>query len=380
MSILLYGALGLIIYCWVGYPVLVMVLAALRRSPSFSQGSASPSITVMIAAFNEADNLESRIRNIFDCDWDDADLEILVVSDGSTDGTCELVRSIGARDDRVRLLEVNPQRGRANAHNEGSRIARGDILVFSDAETVFEPDFLEEIAAPFADTQVGFSSGSLDYANDHEGVARSAGLYWRQEQALRRAESKCGIFILGSGACCAVRRKLFRDVPPTGDIDFTTPLDVVLQGSRCIHCPGAIAHDVLPDTTSREFRARIRMTSKNLRGTISRWGLRGLIRHPVYSLALVSHKILKWLTPFLALMVLASSVVLAFTSWMAMILLIAQAAFLVWALVGRWCSRVLWAGHAWSFLVVNIAFGIGVSKALLGSVPAMYRPVSQTGK
>ena len=79
-------------------------------------------------------------------------------------------------------------------------------------------------------------------------------------------------------------------------------------------------------------------------------------------------------------MVLASSVVLAFTSWMAMILLIAQAAFLVWALVGRWCSRVLWAGHAWSFLVVNIAFGIGVSKALLGSVPAMYRPVSQTGK
>lgn len=380
MSIVLYGGIGLILYCWVGYPVLMAILAAMRRPASFPVGSAPPTVTVMIAAFNEASNLEARIQNIFDCDWEGADLEILVVSDGSTDDTCDLVRSIGARDDRVRLLEVNPQRGRANAHNEGTRIARGDILVFSDAETVFAPKFLEEISAPFADTKVGFASGSLDYANDQEGVAHSAGLYWRQEQALRRAESTCGIFILGSGACCAVRRNLFRDVPPTGDIDFTTPLDVVLQGSRCIHCPDAIAHDVLPDTTNREFRARIRMTSKNLRGTISRWGLKGLLGHPVYSLVLLSHKILKWLTPFLALVVLASSLTLAMGSSLAMTVLIAQVAFLAWAVVGRWCPRLLWAGHAWNFLMVNIAFGIGVGKALLGGVPAMYRPVSQTSR
>ncbi len=376
---LLVGIL-LLFHCWVGYPALMMVMAVVHRPRQRTPDPSTLSVTVMIAACNEAENIEARIRNILECRWTGPDLQVLIVSDGSTDQTAQLVRGLAAEDNRIRLLELSPQRGRANAHNEGTLISQGEVIVFSDAETQFEPDFLNRIVAPFDDPSVGFTSGALEYVNDQDGIARSSGIYWRQEQMLRRAESACGVFLLGSGACCAVRRGLFRPIPPTGDVDFTTPLDVVLQGARCVHCPDAIARDRLPDTGGREFRARIRMTSKNLRGTLARWGLAGLLRHPIYSLVLLSHKILKWLTPFLLLAVAGVAVASASDSMPARVVLGCQGLFLVLAILGRVCPRLPVAGHAWNFVLVNIAFGIGVGKALFGAVPAMYRPVSQSAR
>ena len=197
------------------------------------------------------------------------------------------------------------------------------------------------------------------------------------EQVLRRDESACGLFVFGSGACCAVRRDLFRDVPPTGDIDFTTPLDVALQGSLCIHCPDARAYDVLPESPSREFRARVRMTSKNLHGTLSRWGIGGVLRHPLYSLTILSHKICKWITPFLMILVFACSLALAGQSNIALAILLGQIAFIILAMVGAIFPGLPLVCHAWSFMVANVAFGMGVCKALMGRAPAAYRPLSQ---
>ncbi len=367
---------SVLFYAWIGYPLLVRSISIMCRGSS-SGGVPSAMITVVIAACNEEKNIAERIKDLEKCRWPSEDVEFLVVSDGSTDRTEEIVREMAADDPRVTLVGIHPQRGRANAHNESAKVARGEILVFTDAETTFEPNFLMEIARPFSDPRVGFASGALFYTNDDKGVARSSGLYWRMEQMLRRDESRSGLFVFGSGACCAVKRELFRDVPPTGDIDFTTPLDVALQGHLCIHCPDAKAYDVLPESSSREFRARVRMTSKNLHGTISRWGIGGILRHPIYTLTILSHKICKWITPFLMILVFACTLALASESAVAQVILLTQFAFILAAMLGALFPRLPLVPHAWSFMVANIAFGMGVCKAMLGRVPAAYRPLSQ---
>lgn len=378
MALLITGMV-ILVYCWVGYPIMLLGVSVFKATRRWPEHDRSLSVTVIVAACNEEKNLEERIRNVFDCDWNAGAIEVLVVSDGSTDGTASLVRSLAEHDDRVKLLEVSPQQGRAHAHNVGSQVAAGDILVFTDAETSFDTQFIQEITRPFSDDAVAFTSGTLNYTNNQEGIAQSVGLYWKMELALRKLESDCGVFVFGSGACCAVAKSAYRDIPPTGDVDFTTPLDVALQGKRCVHCPGARAYDVLPESSPREFRARVRMTSKNLHGTISRWGIGGISRHPIYTGVILSHKIGKWLTPFFMLLVFVCSLLLASESTFAMVILLAQIAFLSAAILGALFPGLPFLSHAWSFMVANVAFGIGVCKAIFGRVPASYRPVSQSG-
>ena len=383
MSFVLVGywaAVLLLAAVWVLYPLMLWLLVKIRRpAVEANVGLYHPTVSVVIAAHNEAGNLAERIENIYAMEYPADRLQVVIASDGSTDSTRELIADLRQKFEKLTLVDVFPQGGRANAHNKAIPHCTGDVLLFTDAETVFAADFLKRIVRPFEDRSVGFASGILKYRNEATSqVTRSAGLYWHFEYFLRTQESLLGVYAFGSGACCAVRRDLYRDIPPAGDVDFTTPLDVVLAGYRCKHVGDAVAYEVMPETPEREFRARVRMTAKNLYGTLMRWGWKGVAYHPIFTSVILLHKIGRWMTPFMMLTVLAFNFPLLNEGVIYVVALLCQLGFYALAISGYWGIRLPLANQAYSFCLANVGFLVGVTKVLRGDVPKFYKPVSQT--
>jgi cellulose synthase/poly-beta-1,6-N-acetylglucosamine synthase-like glycosyltransferase len=366
----------LILYVYCVYVIILYAACRVRgRREQPVRNGTDLTCSVLIPVFNEEKRIKKRIENLLLSDYPVDKMEIIVASDGSYDRTVEFAKTYA--DEGVKVLEFRSNRGRASVQNDGVREARGEIVIFTDAETVFEKDFIEMITRRFEDPEVGCVVGNLVYETRGTAISSSEGVYFRYEKIIRQMESDLGILATATGACMAVRRELWRDLTPIDDSDFTTPLDVVLQGSSVVYAPDAVAYDVPASTVRGELRSRIRQTSKNLIGTLKRWGWKGWIRHPLVSWGLLSHKILRWLTPFFMLTAFISNLYLLDEGPVYRAALITQAAFYALALAGLLGElvkkRVPIGSPVFSFCVANIGMGLGVIKGLAGRAPAAYK-------
>jgi cellulose synthase/poly-beta-1,6-N-acetylglucosamine synthase-like glycosyltransferase len=366
-------------YVYIGYYLILWVSAeGVRRTRRGSvqsvAGANAPTVSVIIAALNEERHIVERVEDLLAQDYPPDKMEIIVCSDGSTDKTVTLAKQFDDR--RMKVLAFPERRGRGAVHNDGVKEAAGEVVVFTDAETRFSPDTLRRLTAPFEEPRVGCTVGHVISRGGEGGVARSEGAYWRYEYRIREVETRLGILATGTGACLAVRRALFRPLRGVADVDCVTPLDCIIQGYRVVYVPQAVAYDVPAATPRAEFRSRARMTSRNLKATLASWGPRQWLRHPWVTWGLLSHKILRWLCPFLLVIALAATLVLAFSSGVFAILLALQLAGYFLALVG---GLAAWAGRsapvaslAFSFVLSNLGMGVGVVRAALGKAPVTY--------
>ena len=380
MASLCFGFFALALwYIYDGYLRTLKVCHTRRidTSESASDVSEAPVVTLLVTAYNEADQIRDRIDNLLAQDYPHDRLDVLVASDGSTDGTDQIV--LECADPRVRLYRSGSQLGKTATQNQAIPLARGEIIVFSDADTRFDRSFVRRIAAAFADPGVGGADGHLLFiAQAGNDVSQSQGFYWRYELKLREAESRLGIMAVASGACIAVRRVLFRAMDPAIGEDCIVPLDVVAQGYRMVHVSDALAYDHMDNAPDREFGSRVRMTLRNWQGTWSRPELLNPLRHSGIAWALWSHKVLRWLSPFflLGLIVSANAWALA-GAFAGMAAASAVNGFLLLALVGWGTSnsnvRVPLAGTAYSFLLANAGFFVGVIRAMSGHSIHVYR-------
>lgn len=380
-EILFWGAGLLLIYVFGGY------LQVLRLAACIGSGRADeierdetagdwPNVTVLITAHNEEAVIEEKIRNVLSCSYPRSRLEVLVASDGSTDRTDELVWRF--EEPEVRLFRVPVRSGKTGAQNQATEVIRGDIIIFTDADTRFEPGLLEALVGPFVNPAVGGADGRVLLSRvPGSYVSENQGRYWSYELRLRETESRLGILAVAAGACMAVRRDLFRPIDPAYGEDCIVPLDVVLQGRRMVHVPEAIARDRMPHELGAEFTSRVRMTVRNWRGTWSRLALLNPFRHPGYAFALWSHKVLRWLSPFFLVTMTVCAAILAFDS---LVYQIAVAGLLAFYLAGAlgWLAEA----HDWrlpvvrsvfSFLLANAGFLVGVLLALSGRRITAYR-------
>jgi cellulose synthase/poly-beta-1,6-N-acetylglucosamine synthase-like glycosyltransferase len=373
-------SVSVIIYIFALYPLILKWLNALFKRQNKISGvrerhnDSVPRVSILIPAFNEEKRIKKRIENLLASDYPGDKMEIIIASDGSSDRTVEFAEAYA--DDGVIVLEFKSNRGRASVQNDGVREAGGEIVIFTDAETVFEKDFIKCIKRRFEDPAVGCAVGNLVYDTRNSAISSSEGIYFRYEKMIRQLESDLGILATATGACMAVRRELWRDLTPIDDSDFTTPLDVILQGRRVVYAPDAVAYDVPASTVRGELRSRIRQTSKNLIGTLKRWGVKGWFRHPIVSWGLFSHKILRWLTPFFMLTAFISNLFLLDEGSLYRAAFTVQAAFYALALAGLLGElvkkRVPIGSPVFSFCVANIGMGLGVIKGLAGRAPAAY--------
>jgi cellulose synthase/poly-beta-1,6-N-acetylglucosamine synthase-like glycosyltransferase len=357
----------IVAYTWIGYPAVLLILRWKWARPSLQTGSAAqPSVSIIVAAHNEEKSIAEKLEDTLRLRYPRELLEIIVASDGSTDRTEEAVTRFAVNDSRIRLLRTE-RAGKSHAQNNAVREAKGDIIFFTDVNTRTRPDLLETIVKNFIDLEVGMVTVTVHFGHPGGAIASGQGLYWRFELFLRAAESAIGILAAGSGQGLALRRSLFRPMPSFYGDDCVLPLDVRLQGYRVVQDAQAVVFDVMPHSIEGELRARVRMTARNWTGTLSRPGLLNPFRFPLTAWALISHKLLRWLTPLFLLFALFCNSLLFF-KWPFWLFWIGQVVFYMAALVGwlrtRRSLRAWLFAYPFSFCLANLGFLLGLVKVV----------------
>ena len=376
--------LCLLIWTWAGYPAALALFGRLSSRPGSGPDGARPpaalpSITVIIPVFNAGRALPAKLANCVELSYPEELVEILVASDGSNDRSAEIAVRFAAEHPNIRLVESGGRVGKSAAQNLGASVAKGDILLLTDVDTILAPDALRSVARCFERPEAGCVTGHVVWRAEHNvSRARADNLYWRFEHSMWRRESALGILACASGACMAVRSRLFRGIDPRYGDDVVVPLDVIQQGWRVAYDPSLLALERSSERPAEALRTRARMTQRSLRGTLSRRAVFSPARRPVLCAAVLSHKLLRWATPFLFLLVLGSAVPLAIRGQtVATAVLAAECAGLAAVLAGhvayRMDVRVPVAAAAYAFALDNAGILIGVTRALLGGPVVTFR-------
>lgn len=364
------------VYVYLGYPALLWVLSRVREQP-VRAGDYTPLASFVIAAYNEEHNIAAKIENSLSLDYPADKIEVLVVSNGSTDRTDEIVR--GWNDPRVRLLAL-PQPGKMQALNEGARAATGEILVFTDADFLLDRHTLRLMASKFADPKVGGVCGARNTSVRREGDATSEGegLYARWDKWQKTLESRIGSVFAADGLLYAIRKPLYTpiaDVHAADDIWVSTR--VPIQGYRLLFEPNATAYELASVQAEQEFRRRIRVTNHSVRGLLTLGS--HLFTHGFYSLELLSHKLVRHFIPFFLVPLFLVSALLANARPIYLLAFLAQVALYALAFVG-WALRGRPAGRAKPFFIpyffcfVNGAALFGLLSILKGGRTAAWVP------
>jgi biofilm PGA synthesis N-glycosyltransferase PgaC len=296
MEVIFWLSAASIFYVYLGYPALLAFWRRFRMRP-VKKGKYEPSVSIVIAAHNELHNIERKLRNCFELDYPKTKLQIIVSLDGPADGSEFVVWKYAGRG--VEMVHSKKHMGKAAALNRALRRASGDIVVFADARQKFSRNAVRELAANFADDEVGAVSGELVLvdAPDVE-AATDVGLYWRYEKAIRSMESDVHSVAGATGAIYAIRRELYDDLPD-GTIldDVLTPMRIVLKGKRTVFEPKAKAYDEVACCPEMEYRRKVR----TLYGNYQLLGLLPAVvlpwRNPIF-LQFVSHKVGRLFAPW----------------------------------------------------------------------------------
>jgi cellulose synthase/poly-beta-1,6-N-acetylglucosamine synthase-like glycosyltransferase len=359
---------AVVVWVYAGYPLLLLVLARSRPRPRVRKPT-HQAVTVLVAAHNEEGVIDAKVANVLSTRYPQSLVEIVVASDGSTDGTVEAARRAGAQ----RVLDL-PRVGKITALSAGVGAASGEVLVFTDADSLLCPDTLDELMANFADPMVGGVSANevSRIEADASGVTRGEGMYWRYEQWIKSAEDKVGSAVSASGRLYAVRSSLFRPSSVTaGTDDFVISTQVVKAGRRLAFDERTIVLVDSPLDATSELRRKVRVMNRGLRAAFSLGELLLPWRGGLYSVQVLSHKVLRRFIPFFLLTAVAASAWLTTSSAVWWLVLGPQLIFYGLAVAG-WAGRTRSWGRArllwvpYYFCLVNAAAAIAVLSVLGG--------------
>jgi cellulose synthase/poly-beta-1,6-N-acetylglucosamine synthase-like glycosyltransferase len=363
LELVFFSCLAICFYIYFGYPLLLAVIAAVRRR-EVRQQAITPSISVIIAAHNEEKIISEKLENTLGLDYPKDRLDIIVVSDGSTDRTEPMVTQY--EEQGVRLLSL-ARCGKMQALNRGVASATGEILVFTDANAILEASALRQLAANFSDPEVGGVCGNQKYRQKQSGDCAGQGenLYWTYDKFIKRLESQVGSTIGADGSIYAIRRNLFIpiDDPAQAD-DFAVSARVVTQGYRLVFEPAAVSYEEPPASSEREFWRKVRVTNHSLRSLLDLSEALNPWRTGFYALELLSHKVLRYLVPLFLLMAFLANVILARASDFYQFLLLGQMLFYGSALMGYKLRHQSWGRI--KFFYVPLYFCLANTAALLG--------------
>ena len=306
--ILFWFSLSVVVYTLFVYPLLAILLAALANR-QVHKSRINPKVTIIIAAYNEEKVIASKIDQTLRLNYPTEQMDILIASDGSVDRTDEIVRSFESRG--VRLVRVEGRVGKTITLNAAATLAKGEIVVFSDATGEYNLDAIQELVSNFADPEVGCVSGRVSYCYGADAASDGFRLYQRLAVFIRRAEGLFGSQTSASGSIHAVRRELFRPTPARCSPDIFNPLHTVIAGKRVVYENNAIAIEGSRNNFREEFRARVRMGSRAASSTCAIVRLLLASKNAVYFWQMISHKLLRWYLWMFLLLVLISSSILA---------------------------------------------------------------------
>jgi cellulose synthase/poly-beta-1,6-N-acetylglucosamine synthase-like glycosyltransferase len=355
-------ALAVTIYIYFGYPLLLWLVSRLRPR-KVREGEHFPRASFVIPAFNEEALIGAKIENTLSLDYPAEQIEVIVVSNGSTDRTEQIVR--GWDDPRVRLVALEKP-GKMEALNEGVRAATGEIVVFTDADFLLDHSSLALMSRKFNDPEVGGVCGARKGEMTREGDAtgEGEGLYGRWDRWQKIRESEIGSVFAADGLLYAIRRELYVPISdPAQADDIAISVPVVLQGYRLLFEPEATAWEHSSVVAGEEFRRKVRVTNHSVRALLNLGS--ALFTSGFYSLELLSHKLIRHFIPFFLLAMLLSNLVLASQSFFYQLTLAGQLVIYGLALLGALlreqpAGRIRLFYIPYYFCFVNAAAFVGI--------------------
>lgn len=359
-----------IFYTYFGYPILLAFIAQLRKLQPVIKGEISPFVSIVIPAYNEEKNIGAKLNEILNLDYPADKREIYVVSDASTDGTNELIQSFADRG--IKLHRLEKRSGKIAAYKSVFPLLKGEVIIFSDATSILNPDSITNLVRNFADKSVGCVGGLLIYINPKQAaVGKGERKYWSYEKRVRNLESSLCSLPSVSGTFFGVRKEL---LPPDlkDDLaeDLIIPLYVKKKGLRTVYEWDAVCKDYTTLSVNEELGKRSRITVQNIRGLIDQADILNPFKYGLFSLIVFSHKLMRILVPVFLLLALASSLILAVNSCFFMLALLAQVFFYTGAWLGYHINQHVkfTLGNAmFYFCLSNFAILVGIVKWLRGS-------------
>ncbi|MGI8439567.1 MAG: glycosyltransferase family 2 protein [Thermoleophilaceae bacterium] len=374
LKALFWGSTGLLLYTHAGYPLLLRALAGPPRPEADREDRSPhelPSVSLIVAAHDEEDVIAAKVLGALALDYPRERLQVVVASDGSGDRTAERAREAGAH----LVLEL-PRGGKIRAQDRAVEEADGEILAFSDANSTWAPDALRRLVAPFAaDERTGYVCGQVRFVSD--GGTNQEGLYWRYEMAVRELESRTAGVTAGNGAIYAVRREAYLVVDPRMGHDLSFPFNLVKRGWRSLYAPDARAEEKMVPSIEGEFARKRRMMS-HAWAIVLEGGLLSPRGYPApYALEILSHRVLRYASPFLHLAALASSAALRRRGRVYAAALVAQLGLLGAAALGPMVSLRPFR-LAYYYVLVTASLAAGLLDHLRTGTPAEWEKAEGT--
>jgi len=357
----------IIAYTYFGYSLLIYLISLMVNN-KVNKKDIEPSVTFLITAYNEEESIRQKLENTLNLDYPKDKLEIIVASDGSTDRTEEIVKEF--RDKGVMLHRVEGRVGKTETQNQAVKIARGDIVIFSDATTEYKRDTIKKIVRNYNDLTVGAVSGRYEYI-DPKGtqVGLATILFWRYENFIKSRQTRIKTITGACGCIYSVRRELYEPLRRDVISDLVEPLKILEKGYRIAFEPEAIAYEQTTERSSQEFNMRIRVISRGMNGLLSVKGLLNPFRYGFVSFQLVSHKVLRWLIPFFATILFFSNLALLGNRFYNLIFIL-QVFFYLFALLGwvvdHYNKKFKLFSLPLYFCVVNLASAASLIKTIWG--------------
>lgn len=362
---------GLLLYTYAGYPVLLWLIVRLRGPRQVRHGEALPRVSFIISAYNEDGVIREKLENALAIDYPGDRLEIIVISDASSDGTDAIVLEYAARG--VRLARQPERRGKTAGLNAVVPHVSGEIVVFSDANAMYARDALRMLVRNFADPEIGCVTGEAKYLESRQSAADAGErAYWTYDLLIKRFETAVGSMVGGDGAIYAIRKELWETLPENAINDFQNPLQIVTKGWRTIFEPAAVCFEETAGRVRAEYRRRVRIVSRSWRAVLQVPAVLNPFRVGFFSVAVISHKVLRWLTGPLVLGALVSGGWLAYQAGPAVQhrLEVAAVVVAVLALVVPPVRRLaLFAGY---FFMLALASIVGLLKGSVGRVSGVW--------
>ncbi len=372
-------AVLLIAYAYVGYPILMFLLSRVFRQP-VRRAAILPRVTMIIAARNEEVSIGAKLENALSLDYPSDKFEIIVASDASSDATDEIVRKFGNRGVILHRQEV--RQGKTRAQHRAVAVSSGDILVFSDATTMYEPDVLHKIVRNFADPNVGCVGGQLVYVDGQaSAIGKGCRSYWNYEKLIKYWESQFGSNIGVSGCLYSVRRSCYAKLASDMIDDFVIATEIHLQGLRTVYEPDAISKEDTNHRTPDEWRMRVRVIEQSIRALSRYKEVLSLRKHGAFAFQLISHKIFRYLVPGLMAIALVANWFAWYNNNLFSYLFFGQVLFYGIATFG-WLANRFQIGIGpiaipYYFMLVNLATVRAFIKYLRGESYVVWEPVRE---
>lgn len=379
MKIIFWVSAFAIFYPMIGYPLTLLLLDKIIKRKNIKDYTYKPKVSVIISAYNEEKVIEKKLSNIIKTDY--PDFEVIIANDASNDRTVDIAEDFikSHPDFDIRVNTVRNHLGKTNAQDEAVEVAKGDILVFSDANSIFKEDAISELVSYFTSDDIEYVCGSLIYKEDDTASVVAENTYWNMELTMRKIESNIKTIAAGNGAIYACRKKDYRNYNLVSSHDYEMPLHAGLNGKRALYNEDALAFEKAGSTTSDEFKRKVRMQRRILTNIGTNLRRLNIFKYGWFSFFHFNHKTLRFLQAFFHIVLFISNIFLIRQGFIYKLILLGQVVFLILAILGQVSkakNKIVYFPRYYSMMM--LAQILGAKNELTGKSKATWEKAEST--